>query len=225
MINVDYAKYDRSSNTQAIIYWGQSLLPESWLKISEQPSEQRSEQSILGRILLFKRLCQLGYSYHNLPKMHLTTAGKPYFDTNIYFSLAYDDDIVVLATSSTHPVGIDVQTIRPISWKCYEHYFEAEEWLRISRSSHPMLQMMNARVTKEAASKIGTSISPQTELKRVKVRNKQIQINGKRFFHYSLQLPAQYLCKVATQKKCKNISVKNITPQLHSQSALYVVRA
>lgn len=215
--------YKENAETKAIAQWGQYLLPESWLKRIEHANH--IEKSLIARILLFKRLTTLGYDYTSLPEMKYTIQGKPYFDEDIHFSFTYNQDIIVLAVSKKYSIGIDVETIRPVSWQSFERYFCVEQWLKISKGGTPTRDLIAAWVTKEALNKLnGVQTIAQNDAK-IRFKSSRIYLNGNKYYHQKVDLPNQFICKIVTEKKLRSISVNNLTRHITSPSLLYAVRA
>ena len=220
---VDYVIYNACTETEAIAQWGQYLLPESWLKRIGQSND--IEKSLVARIVLFKRLTALGYDYTTLPEMKYTIQGKPYFENHLHFNFTYNKDIIVVAVSKKQQMGIDVETIRPISWQSFERYFSIEEWLKISKAPTPTRDLIEAWVAKEALNKLeGLPTIAQADSK-IRFKSTRVYLNGKKYYHQKVNLPNQFICKIVTETKLWSISVNNITRQLSSSSMLYAVRA
>jgi phosphopantetheinyl transferase len=220
---VDYVIQSACKEAQAIAHWSEYLLPPSWLKRLEYSNNQ--EQTLIGRMLLFRRMATLGYNYTNLPEMKYTIQGKPYFEENIYFGFSYNQDMILVATSDDQPIGIDVETIRPISWQSFESHFPKDKWFRISRNSNPTKQLIDSWVVKEATNKLEGLPERSQKNDSIKYRNQKIYANGQKYYYQDLDLPVQYIGKVVTQQKVKNLKISNLTNQLNSQSMLYAVRA
>lgn len=222
-MHVDYITYQSNEDIHAVAHWGNYLLPPSWLKRYEQAP--LPIQFVLARMLLFRRLTTLGYDYTSLPEMKYTTSGKPYFENHIHFSFTYNQQIVIVAVSETQRIGIDLETIRPISWQSYETYFAAEDWLKIKGSKIPTLDLIEAWVTKEAANKLEGIKSLPQERSKIKIRQKRLHLNGKKYYHEKIKLPPPFVVKIVSQQRFKSIQVQNVTKELSSQSALYILRA
>ena len=220
---IDYIIQSACKEAQAIAHWSEYLLPPSWLKRLKHSSNK--EQTLIGRMLLFRKMTTLGYNYTNLPEMKYTIQGKPYFEENIYFGFAYHQDMILVALSETQPIGIDVETIRPISWQSFENHFTKDKWFRISKNPNPTKQLIDSWVAKEAANKLeGLPPKAQKETS-IKYRNQKMYSNGHKYYYQDLKLPVQYIGKIVTQRKVKNLRLCNVTNQLNSQSMLYAVRA
>ena len=170
-------------------------------------------------------MISFGYNYTNLPEMKYTIQGKPYFEEDIHFGFSYHQDMILVAISKNQPIGVDVETIRPISWQSFESYFPEDRWFRISRNSNPTKQLIDSWVIKEATSKLEGLPSKAQKKDSIKYRNQKIYANGQKYYYQDLNLPVQYIGKIVTQQKVKNLQISNLTNQLNSQSMLYAVRA
>ncbi len=226
-MNIDYVIYNACEELTAIAHWGEYLLPVSWQK--NLHTKKHPEQTIIGRMLLFQRLTAMGYDYGSMPVMKYTTMGKPYFENHIHFNFAYNKNIILVGVSEKEAIGIDVETMRPIPLHTYEQYFSTDEWTRIMCSSNPTRNLIDAWVTKEAANKLEGIKNMPVEATKIRIKQRRIHVNGQKFYHERVKLPAQYFCRVATKStsRFRKIKVKNMTNQLMSSSSsmLYAVRA
>lgn len=227
MVNIDYITYLGNEEMQAIAYWADYLLPESWLPQTNQTDYNKRTKTLLGRILLFRRLTQMGYTPASMPNMKYTTAGKPYFEKGIFFSFAYRKGIIMVATSRKQAVGIDIEHIRPVSLKAYEGYFEAEAWLQIDKSSHPTKDLIAAWVAKEAANKLEGNIDLPINRNQIKFKQRYLYLDGKKYHHLPIELPSSFMGRLVTTSRCWRMSVNNVTKDFVSctSSMLYAVRA
>lgn len=225
---IDYVKLEKPTpSVQAIAQWAQQLLPPSW-----HPGPHHHTDSAitwLGRMLLFRRLTQLGYTFGDLPEMAHTTHGKPYLTgLDLHFSLSHSQGILLLAVSDDQPVGIDVETLRPIAWRNYESYFSAAEWLDITASPHPSRQLIERWVIKEAAHKLNGQRTQPIGQKSIKTRRfvKRAYVGGQRFYYRPIdELPQRFIARLVTKQKVRNLDIQNLTHEVASERLLYIVRA
>lgn len=228
MMWIDYVQLEKPTPAvQSIAMWAQQLLPPSW-----HPSPHTHTDSAitwLGRMLLFRRLTQLGYSFATLPDLAHTPHGKPYLvGADLHFSLSHSQGILLLAVSDQQPVGIDVETLRPIAWRNYESYFSAAEWLDIAASPHPSRQLIERWVIKEAAHKLNGQRTQPIGQKAIKTRRfvKRAYISGERFYYRPLtELPQRFIARLVTKHKVRDLAVLNLTSEVSSERLLYIVRA
>ncbi len=225
MINIDFITYKANDEMLAIAHWAEHLLPSSWLQRVDSQDYSKSVQTSLGRILLYRRLTSMGYSAEDIPTMRYTTAGKPYFENNIHFSFAYEKGIIMVASSDNQPVGIDIEQMRPVSWTEYEGYFEAEEWMRISKSPQPIKKLIEAWVTKEAATKLEGKVDLPINRNQIKFKKRFLHLDGKKYHHQPIQLPSQYVGRLATKNWTWRVNVNDITNEMQTRPMLYAVRA
>ena len=218
---VDYILYRPSDDMNAIAEWAERLLPSNWLDhIPHTPSKRLPH--LLGTMLLFRRLSLLGYSFMNLPRLYYTPEGKPYFAEQLYFNVSYTNDLIVLAFSERQEVGVDVEQIRPISWRSFESYFTHEEWNKIAKLKYPSKKLINYWVIKEAASKL-TGEGLEIPYHKIKFKKYTIRLDKVIYHHQALDLTSNCVAHVVTKSPCKNLLINNVTYQL--AAGLRVVRA
>ena len=225
MINVDFIRCQPNEEYFALAHWADHLLPESWLKKVQHRDFHQNYYTPLGRLLLFRRLTLMGFSPNEIPAMKYTTAGKPYFENNIHFSFSYEKGLISVATSDKQAVGIDIEHIRPVTLEEYEAYFEAEEWMKISRSKQPVRDLINAWVTKEAATKLEGQVNIPISRNQIKFNSRNLRVDGKKYHHQSIPLPTQYIARLVSKKRIWRMKTNDVTNELQSKPMLYALRA
>lgn len=141
-------------------------------KALEEISAQRREQALKFKFELGQRLCVLAYQLLKQglweefgimenPVFEYNEHGKPSIagHPEIHFNLSHCKEAAACVVSD-HPVGIDVESIRPYK-DALAHYAMNEEEVRLLESSdHPDTAFIRLWTMKEATLKlIGTGIS------------------------------------------------------------------
>ncbi|WP_026879515.1 4'-phosphopantetheinyl transferase superfamily protein [Ignatzschineria larvae DSM 13226] len=96
---------------EATIDWAHKNYPQFF---NEKLRGKRQISYLLSRALLLHVL-QNYYDFKILPELAYSAHGKPYFPTcNISFNLTHTDQFLgLLITRGNHPLGIDIETIKP----------------------------------------------------------------------------------------------------------------
>jgi phosphopantetheinyl transferase len=225
MVNIDFITYKANDEILAIAHWAEYLLPTSWLQRIDFQDKNKAIKTLLGRILLYRRLSLMGVEPQDIPAMRYSTSGKPYFENGFHFSFAYEKGIIMVASSDKQAVGIDIEHIRPISWKEYEAYFEAEEWMKISKSKHPVQDLIAGWVTKEAATKLEGTVDLPIDRNQIKFNKRFLYLDGKKYRHQSIPLPSSYIGRLVTKNWVWRVKVNNVTHEMETRPMLYAVRA
>ena len=132
-------------------------------------------------------------------------SGKPTIP-NLFFSLAYSNDITVLSASLETDNGIDIEKIKPINLDEYKDYLSDAEWLYINASSDPNSSFYYIWTRKEAILKIlGNGISDNMNL--IEVINHIVQLNNNIYYLQSIDIHPQYCCNVATLNKADKVQI------------------
>ena len=135
-------------------------------------SDQRREEALrytfeLGRklnaaaYLLLRQGLKEEYGITEAPVFEYGEKGKPYLSGhgNLHFNLSHCRTAAVCALSR-HPVGIDVEQIRPIRESLVRYTMNDEEISRIMSAENPDLEFVKLWTKKEAVLKLrGTGIT------------------------------------------------------------------
>ena len=80
--------------------------------------------------------------------------GKPYIpELPFHFNLSHSDGLVVLAVSKTHPVGVDIEKIRPLRPGFAERWLTASEQAALAHAEDREAATILLWTAKEAAAK------------------------------------------------------------------------
>ena len=89
-----------------------------------------------------------------------TAEGKPFIENcPVAFSITHADGIVGVAVSGNHPVGLDIEKIRPMRKEFAARYFNNAEQAEILSASDPDEALIRLWTAKEAVGKyLGTGL-------------------------------------------------------------------
>lgn len=147
----------------------------------KQPEKQREP---LCAYLILRLALREQYHWRQLPKIRLSSQGKPYFPEHptVHFNLSHTSGAVLVGLSD-QPVGVDIEKIRPVSRRTMRRLADvaAEEeffksWVR-----------REARVKRSGAG-IGTMMQAETPLQYGE-------------FYYELDTFPGYAAGVATRSR------------------------
>ena len=115
---------------------------------------------VLGRRLLQKGAREIGYSENVLEQITYSDLGKPLLN-DVWFSISHSGDWVLCVISTEGPIGIDVETVRPIDQPSHlRSWFTDEEWAQIQQASDPLRELYHWWTKKEALLKaVGCGLS------------------------------------------------------------------
>ncbi len=83
-----------------------------------------------------------------------TAEGKPYFENcPVQLSITHADGIVGVAVAKNHPVGLDIEKIRPLREGFAARYFSEQEQAEIRASDDPDAALIRLWTAKEAVGK------------------------------------------------------------------------
>ncbi len=123
-------------------------------------TEQRREP--LCAYLILRRALREQYGWKELPPIALAERGKPYFPDHpdVHFNLSHTGG-AVLAGISHHPLGVDIERIRPVS----------ERTLRRLAEGQTERDFFRSWVRREACGKcsgagVGTMLAEETPLRQ-----------------------------------------------------------
>ena len=133
-------------------------------------SPQRREQALrythtFGQFCCLKSyemltalLASTPYTLHPTPSFLYNEYGAPYLENGPYFSISHCKQGIAVAVSET-PIGIDIETIRPLNEGLVRKTMNDVEQTHIFSSSHPETEFIRLWTQKEAYVKMqGTGI-------------------------------------------------------------------
>ena len=108
--------------------------------------------------MLTELLASTPYTLHPTPSFLYNEHGAPYLAVGPYFSISHCKQGIAVAVSET-PIGIDIETIRPLNEGLVRKTMNDVEQTHIFSSSHPETEFIRLWTQKEAYVKMqGTGI-------------------------------------------------------------------
>ncbi|MDR2008921.1 MAG: 4'-phosphopantetheinyl transferase superfamily protein [Bacteroidales bacterium] len=127
-------------------------LPSNFQKqIKEYKRWQNQQQTLLGRLLLYKMLVSLEY---NQISLFYNKNYKPILkDINLHFSISHSGSYVVCALSSNN-IGVDIEKIQNRQIEHLIYFMSKNDWNSINNYRNKLLQFYDIWVKKEAIVKL-----------------------------------------------------------------------
>ena len=178
---------------------------------------QDAQLSLLGRVLLFGGVKQLGMNYEQ-SDIKYTQYKKPYFeDKTMQLNISHSGGIVVCALTDACDIGIDVELLNDIKIEDFKAQMTENEWSKVIGSSNKITSFYNYWTQKEAVIKAdGKGLS--IPLKSFEISQNKTIINGKSFFLKEIRLDAKYKCYISTETPITKESIKIIEWDSHIYS-------
>jgi 4'-phosphopantetheinyl transferase len=181
-INLWAARLERPLTEQEIARLMQILPPKRRERLLRIPEEKRREP-LCAYLMLCLALWEL-YQWRGLPEIAETSMGKPYFPEHpeVHFNISHTSGAVLVGVSD-HPIGVDIEKIRPVSQRAMRRLADVstekdffQSWVR-----------REAR-TKRSGNGIGTMMRSETPLQQGE-------------FYYELETFPGFVAGVATRDR------------------------
>ena len=178
------ARLERPLTEREIARMMQILPPKRRERLLRLPEEKRREP-LCAYLMLCLALWEL-YRWRGLPEIAETSMGKPYFPEHpeVHFNISHTSGAVLVGVSD-HPVGVDIEKIRPVSQRAMRRLADVstekdffQSWVR-----------REAR-TKRSGNGIGTMMRSETPLQQGE-------------FYYELERFPGFVAGVATRDKSR----------------------
>jgi 4'-phosphopantetheinyl transferase len=112
-----------------------SQLPDSsQQKINRYKNLPDLQRSLLGEVILRKKLAEKTGNYTNEISIEKSEKGKPYLieNQNHYFNISHSGKWVVVAFAN-EDVGVDIEKIRPINYRIAKRFYSKTEFAKLDK--------------------------------------------------------------------------------------------
>ena len=159
------------------------LPPNRRERLMKLRQEEKRREPLCAYLMLCLALWEL-YQWRGFPEMAENTMGKPYFPEHpeVHFNISHTTGAVLVGVSD-HPIGVDIERIRPVSQRTMRRLADVSteqdffrNWVR-----------REAR-TKRSGNGIGTMMRSETPLQQGE-------------FYYELDTFPGYVAGIATRDK------------------------
>lgn len=197
----------------------ESLLRNNLLHFSEEYQQkikrfrrwQDTQLSLLGRILLFTGMEELGLPGSHDKEIRYTRYNKPYFkDNTLKFNISHSGEIVVCALSRATEIGIDIEIMSDLIIDDFKFQMTKNEWDKISNSGNQKNAFFEYWTQKEAVIKAyghGLSIP----LKSFEIVDHKTSIQGEEYYLKELKIDEKYKCMISSKTNMNDVVLKNIS--------------
>ena len=174
--------------------------------------QSRHEQlvRIYGKYLVNKLLFR--YKKNNvfsLRDLQYNQWGKPFFNTDFYFSISHSGSMVICAGVEGAKIGVDIEQQKGRDISNMQDYFTASEWDKISSAGHDNTEFYKIWVRKEACLKaIGKGLL--LSLHEIDVCNDVVMLDNSRWVLHDLQIRTGYAACIATDKQNEGIIIEEV---------------
>ncbi len=197
----------------------QKYFPEQSLQKILQKSAYGSQSSMLGEVIVRKRVAdKFKINSANIELKH-TEHGKPYIDLfpDFHFNISHSKEWVIVAFSNKE-VGIDIEKIKPIKLTVAERFFSHQEYMDLinKNESKQINYFFDLWTAKESFVKaIGSGIANVFNTFSIQIQNEHIKIAETHFPDVKFKtykLPYEYkICVCAFESEfCGNVNILNI---------------
>jgi 4'-phosphopantetheinyl transferase len=179
-----------------------------WDRYNGYLHEKDKNAFYLGRYLLMKALIDLNYEPVLLKKMNFTKFGKPYFNTDLNFSISHSGDYIGLVMHKNLKVGLDIEKIKAIPYMEYKGILNLTEKKHLNYTKK-MADFYNIWTKKEAFSKaigMGLYISFET----LNVVSNSFNYQGQEWFFMKLNVDKAYSVHISTEKDNVPVETKEV---------------
>ena len=165
----------------------------SYLKIEDKIKVDKLTNSKVKR----ERIVSTYLKDKYVGEYYLSKDGKP-LANNIYFNVSHSDDTIVIAFSELHPVGVDIEKIKPIDDKLKKEVLSMEEYNSMKNDE----DFYALWTSKEALLKcIGTGISTRLNDVPALPLNGEKHYKDRTFYCKNTKIDDYYLSIVVNDNK------------------------
>ena len=196
MIKIYYTYIHENAHQQLLNAYLHSFPQEFQTKVVSYRRWQDAQLSLLGRLLLRHSLKKIGKA-HLENGLKYTEYNKPYFENNtLGFNISHSGDLVVLAISQQHQIGIDIEIKNTINIRDFKLQMTDNEWNTISNASNQQIAFYDYWTQKEAVIKAGGK-GLSIDLKSYEINNHRTQVEGVTYGLQKLRIDEHYACHIA----------------------------
>ncbi|MEM1123192.1 MAG: 4'-phosphopantetheinyl transferase superfamily protein [Bacteroidota bacterium] len=153
MISIYYYHWTEPFPNQKWKSYYQQVPPDIQARIQRYRKVENKYQLLMGRLLLKKGMHELGFVDFRLSDVYYDEFNCPKWSDSVYFNIAHSGNVVACAFSTTQPIGLDIEQIRPINLADFDYVLNEVDQQAITKASDPYLAFFKIWTIKEAVTK------------------------------------------------------------------------
>jgi 4'-phosphopantetheinyl transferase len=200
MIEIYYTSFDEFFPDKLWKHYLSSFSPEIQQKIMRYKMQKNQHQSLLGKLLLQKKLKEKGILKTDLSDLKYELKDKPYLENKPFqFNISHSENTIMCAFSEKK-VGIDVERMKNVDYSKFKLFFTASELLHIQSASNPQQAFFEYWTLKEAVLKFtGEGIS--ANLFAFEIEKEKVKYFEENYMYETELLNPEYLFTVVAKEK------------------------
>lgn len=169
-------------------------------KIQALRRPQDQQAAILGRLLLKKEMETQMKEPINWKNLHYNKFGKPYWkDSKVEFNIAHAQELVVCVFQKEHPIGIDIEKVRPIEIEDFRNQMTEKEWYRVQSAKDQERAFFEYWTQKEAVIKAnGKGLSLGLKTWELDDNLSSVILENETWYVQAVEMHPDYCCHIAT---------------------------
>ena len=168
-------------------------------RIQRYRKEENQYQLVFGRLLLHKILHDIGHTDFELSQLQYEQHKKPFWKEGIHFSIAHSGEVVACALSDQGTIGLDVERIKPIPLKDFQHILNGKDQERLANSNKVFADFFKIWTIKEACSKAdGRGLG--MDVQQLFIKERMAIFEEQQWLYYALDLHEEYACHYVVEQ-------------------------
>ena len=210
MTQIFYHKFSTPFSIKKWAFYFQQMPEAIQERIRRYRKEENKYQLMLGRLLLKEGMEQLGYRDFQLADVFYNEFNCPLWKGDINFNIAHSGNVVGCAFSDKLKIGIDIEEVREINLKDFDHILNDLDYKNIEKAANPYEAFFRIWTIKEAVTKaLGKGLS--IDVQQIYIYKDYAVLEEMRWYYQSFDLATSFAAHlVMNQNKLATIKIEEI---------------
>jgi 4'-phosphopantetheinyl transferase len=181
------------------------------------------QASLLGKLLLYKLLGEIGADGKDLSGLTYSANGKPMLEgAGVSFNISHSGNYVVCAMTNQQQIGVDIEKIEEIDLDKLSCALSRNEFNFIQRSQRKSYEFFKIWTAKEAILK-AKGLGIQRDMTGFEILHNGVWLfQQELFFLTEMEIDPGYCCMVATTTRPGEIQLTELVPELMNDDPILI---
>ncbi len=186
------------------------LLPDDQQKRNHQYLKWEDRHAhLIGRLLILEGFKYLNFSDFSLNDLQYSKFGRPSISSFLDFNISHSHSQVICAFRVDATIGVDIEYVSVKNFDDYTEYMNAEQWLMIQTSEHPLKTFHQLWTIKESVLK-AQGMGLQNPMRSITLSGNRALLHGTSWHIQTVNIASEYCCALASDKPIETVVVQEI---------------
>lgn len=186
LVNIFYSQFSEPFSSQKWTHYFHQMPLDIQERVLRYRRGENKYQLLLGRLLLKTGMAELGFSDFDLNAVFYNENNCPVWKPQVRFNISHSGNVVACAFSENLAIGLDIEKIKPIDLKDFEHILNEGDYQTLALAKDVAAAFFKIWTIKEAVTKaLGKGLA--IDVQQIFIKEDYAFFEGQKWYFQSFE--------------------------------------